>query len=547
MEPVMEPLESPFDIRDLFWRLRRYAWLIALPVIFCLCGAAIYCKFTPPTYSSQIVISVDGSGQQTAPAVDPLVEAVMERPNPRDRVTLVDSKIHSRAFLSTLVERLGMNRDPGVILRATEASRRWKGITPEDYAMRMCTTIIGSKISVMPGRAALIQISAVDTDPQAARQLADMIGQVLLEESRESTAERVQARGDFSSDQIAVYEDRVRKAEEALKDFQEARLRSGYSLGTITKDNLTSARNLQRSTEDAMEQISARIQSARNDWKTTQGDTPIPELKNGSVNEAINRLEDLETNYGLALLRQGPENRAEGDAMQARVAAARQSLFAEFGDVARSLPGGLGPEARAAAAGIAFDRAVLSSLVSRRDRIASEIEGYLKVAEGAPREELELQRLRQDVQSNSDFLATLRREATSSHLSEALASSSLGPKLEIVEPPLLPYEPIGPQKRKVFGIAALLGVLMGAGLVFAAERFVQVLRTLEQAETEYGHRVLGTIPRIEGWSPPGSFLQNNWAALAILLVLLATGLVFALHSRPQDRQTRASSALELPH
>jgi uncharacterized protein involved in exopolysaccharide biosynthesis len=411
--------------------------------------------------------------------------------------------------------------------------------------MRMSINRLAKKINVSPGRANLIQIQATDTDPEAARQLAELIGNVLIEESRQSALERVQARGEFSSDQIAVYEDRVRKAEEALRDFQESRLRKGFSLGVITTQNLAQARNLQNSTEDAMEQIGARIQTARKEWRTTLGEVPVPELKNSHSIEATEQLGDLETRYALSMLRTGTENRSESDALQARISAARQALFAEFDQLSQGLPATFSQEARAAASGIALDRAVLSSLASRRDRIASEIASYLKSVEGSPRDEMELQRLQQNVVTSRDFLASLRREATSSRINEALASSTLGPRLEVVEQPLLPLQPSAPQPRRIFGLALLVGPLIGAGLVFAVERLGGVLRTLEQAETEYGHRVLGTVPRIEGWARPGSYLENNWPAMAVLLVLLLTGLAFTINLAPRAHQPTTSQNLGL--
>jgi hypothetical protein len=142
-----------------------------------------------------------------------------------------------------------------------------------------------------------------------------------------------------------------------------------------------------------------------------------------------------------------------------------------------------------------------------------------------------------------EFLASLRREATSSRVTEALASSSLGPRLEIVEHPLLPLHPAEPQPGRVFLLATLIGPLLGVGAVFGGERLASVLRTLEQAEKEYGQKVLGTVPRIEGWSRPGSYLENNWPAMAVLVVLLLTGIVFAFDIAPRVQQTTTSQHL----
>lgn len=539
----MEPQHQAIDVRDLLWRLRRYGWLIALPIVASLCAAAVYYKYSTRVYTSSIVVSVDANSQPT-PALDPLVRAMMNRANPRERVSIVDSKIHSRAFLGILVEKLGMNTNPELIRQARVASQRWKEITPEEYAMRVAVTRLGRMISVSPGRESLIQITATTTDAESARRLAELIGEVLVEESRHSTLAGVQARGEFSSDQIAVYEERLQKAEDALRVFQESTLRKGFSLGIITTQNLATARGLQRSTDDAIEQLRARIQTARSEWQATMGNVAIPELKGPLIAELTDELGDLETNLALAMLR-GPESRDESNGLQARIAAARQALFAEFEHLAGVAPGRYSTEARAAMAGFALDRAVLRSMEDRQNRLTSEIESYLKSVEGTPRDDLELRRLSQEVETSRNFLTSLRQEATSSRVSEALASSSLGPRLDIIEHPLLPLFPSAPEPRKIFGMAVLLGPLIAAGIVFAGERLASVLRSLEQTEAEYGHRVIGTVPRIDGWSRPGSYLRNHWAALAVVLVLLLTGLAFAVNVTPPAEQATTSPILGL--
>jgi uncharacterized protein involved in exopolysaccharide biosynthesis len=108
---------------------------------------------------------------------------------------------------------------------------------------------------------------------------------------------------------------------------------------------------------------------------------------------------------------------------------------------------------------------VFRSLSDRNDRLTTEIGKYLKNVENSPRDELEFQRLKQDAATSRDFLNSLRSQATSSRMSEAMATSALGPQLTIIERPLLPLYPSWPNPIKIFGMAALLGPIIGAGLV----------------------------------------------------------------------------------
>jgi hypothetical protein len=146
---------------------------------------------------------------------------------------------------------------------------------------------------------------------------------------------------------------------------------------------------------------------------------------------------------------------------------------------------------------------------------------------------MELERLRSEVETNRQLLATLQKEVTSSNLSQALESSDLGVRIDVVEPAQIPLSPVYPDRMRILGGAFLLGPLIGIGLAFAVDRFGGVIRTVEDAEREIGHPVIGTVPRVEGWGRPGSYLRNHWAMLSIVLVLLLTGVFYAVHGAVQ--------------
>jgi NhaP-type Na+/H+ and K+/H+ antiporter len=116
----------------------------------------------------------------------------------------------------------------------------------------------------------------------------------------------------------------------------------------------------------------------------------------------------------------------------------------------------------------------------------------------------------------------------------------------IVEPPQLPLKPVWPDPVKIFLGAWVVGLFLSIGVVLGADRVGAVLRTVEQAEEELGAKVIGTIPRIEGWSRPGSFIQNHWPAVSIAVLVVLTVLVTGVyttvttlhHGSPTTGETR---------
>lgn len=525
----METTQQTLDLRDILWRARRYRWLLGLPPVFLICAASVYLAVTKPRYESNVTVAI-GDQAQVSPALESFVQANRDQDSPRDRMLLVDNKVHSRAFLETLVQRLGLAQDPEVVMDANEASRRFRGLTADEFAVRIASSKLAKLIRVTPVQGSFVRITCGGGTPESARQLASLIADVLIEQSKQAGLERVQARGEFSADQIAVAEDRLRKSEQALQDFQESQLARNLTGNPIRQDNIDLARGVMRSADQEIDQIRTRLESERQEWEqTTGGSQPSPDLSSARATQLESRLSDLEISYGAASLQGGDANR-DLPAIQANIGSARQELYTELESIASALPGDLSDAARGTAAGIALDRSVIRTLRAKKQRMQSYLNDFARGVESSPRQDLELARLKSDVESNRELLNTLRREATSSRLSEALETSELGLKLAVVEPPQLPLKPAAPDPFRILGGAFLLGPLFSAGIVLVGERVAAVIRTVEQAEAELGAKVVGTVPRIEGWSRPGSFMRNNWPALSIVLVILITGLFHTLHA-----------------
>ena len=524
------PGESAIDIRDLLFRARRYGWLLVLPLVACLCGASIYLKVADPVYESHVVVALaDRAG--VSDAIASLVRPDRSGETPATRAGLVNNKIHSRQFLEELSRRVGLLKDPDIVAQANAEARRYRGLTSGELALRIASVELAKRIRSVPVEGSFVRITVSDKAPEEARRTASLIADMLIEETKRSSLERVQARGEFSQDQITVYEERLRKSEEALQRYQESLLNRTISAPTIDASKMDDANRFVQDTNTEIEQIRARLDSEKNEWvETMGGDQPIPDLTGGRTRDLERRLNDLEGRHVLAVLRGegGPGETLES--LQGNIASVRQSLYNEYQSMADQQLGQVPEFARTAAAGIALDRTVLRTLRSKQQRVQAMVSEFTKGVQRAPREEMELARLEGEVETNRDLLNNLRREATSARLSEALETSELGLRLSVMEPPQLPIKPAAPDPKKIFGAAAMLGILLTSVVVLAGEKVAHVLRTVEQAEQEMGTRVLGTVPRIEGWSRPGTFLQNNWAGLSLVLVLVLTGAFYVVNA-----------------
>ena len=237
----MEQEPSFIDFREVLWKARRYKWLALFPFVLIVCAAWIYLMITTPLYESTVVVSVDDNAPVT-PALGNLVQQDRSEESRRQRAQRVDSRIHSRVFLESIVNRMGYAKDPEFMYKAAGAAHNWKGITTEEYAVRLAVLYLGRKIVVTPSADTRVRIAALDRDPRVARTLAGMIADELIAENKAKSIQKATERGEFSSDQIAIYEERLRKSEDALRNHQQAMIGNTLTSNPIRDDNFETAK-----------------------------------------------------------------------------------------------------------------------------------------------------------------------------------------------------------------------------------------------------------------------------------------------------------------
>ena len=520
-----------FDVRELLWKARRYMWIALVPVVLSACCGFLYLKIVSRVYESSVVITLDDPAQVSA-ALQPLVGSSRAPDQLAEKIARVRTRILNRTFLVGICDVLGFSRDARLRTAAAALARKHPELTVNDIAERMAVAILGKRISIAPVGNNYIRIGVKDPDPDVARRAASAIGDALIESTRRDALGRAAARGAFSEDQIAVASEKLRQSEDALRAYQESLISKGAVTGPVTGDNLGAVREMADAADKEVEQVRGRIQGDRVTWAERFGDgMPIPDLRNEQSTELESRLRELEASYGSATVRRRPGDAGgEATSILGQIGGVRQQLLDIYTGLAQDPAAGLTSVQSQLASGIALDRAVLRSLQARKDRLTSLVNGYLSAARSGPGETMHLDQLKTDVQVNRDLLATLQREATSSRLSEAYETSLMSVRIEIVESPVLPITPVWPDRTKVILVSLLVGPLLAVGLIAGLERVGMIIRTVEQAEREFGVKVIGTIPRIEGWPMPGSFYATHWAPLTIVGIILVTVLTMGILS-----------------
>src|SRR5205809_41599 len=322
----MEQEPSFIDFREVLWKARRYKWLALFPFVLIVCAAWIYLMITTPLYESTVVVSVDDNAPVT-PALGNLVQQDRSEESRRQRAQRVDSRIHSRVFLESIVNRMGYAKDPEFMYKAAGAAHNWKGITTEEYAVRLAVLYLGRKIVVTPSADTRVRIAALDRDPRVARTLAGMIADELIAENKAKSIQKATERGEFSSDQIAIYEERLRKSEDALRNHQQAMIGNTLTSNPIRDDNFETAKEQISDARNEMDQIRARLQTDLSAWEDAAAGIALDRAELRSLKNKEQRLMALTSDYSRRA-QSKPAQEIESERLRSEVETNRDLLLA---------------------------------------------------------------------------------------------------------------------------------------------------------------------------------------------------------------------------
>jgi uncharacterized protein involved in exopolysaccharide biosynthesis len=140
----------------------------------------------------------------------------------------------------------------------------------------------------------------------------------------------------------------------------------------------------------------------------------------------------------------------------------------------------------------------------------------------APLDELETQQ--ENIQKNLEAAST---KLAAARLGETLEKDQQSEKLEVIEQPTAPQEPIRPNRPKIAGIALFLALAAGGGLVFLLEFADKGIRRSSDIFGIVDSRLVIAIPYITTHAERGRQKSRTIVLIGVALVLVVGALVAA--------------------
>lgn len=509
---------------------RRKHWLL-LPALAAFAIALGGVRFLVPVYESGAVIRVQDRAE-LGREVARFMQADRRGTRDAEVKARLKADLTGSTFLDALVKDLGLDRDPAAIAAAQRQAARFPSMNAHQLVMRRLRHVMAGRISVTRVGPAMFRVAYADADPDACFAIADATIKLYIDLQKRATIEGLQEVSNFSSEQLAVYKERLSRSERALEMYQKNMARRAARANPVSAANMGTATSLLRDLDVTINNTKSTISRIRVRLVEILGSLPNGEalLNDHEVKRMENTLAARRENEIARELGTG----GNGDG----VAASQQSLQRRLSDVVRAKFPDMNSDYRPLVAEYFYQQVELSTLEQKRGTLDSYIRAFREQVTLAPEMNAELERLRQDVSKNRTLYDTFQKSRTSTQISEAVQSTALGEKITVVENAARPLAPVRPHRTKIILLALVLGMSVGAGALILTEYSDSSFRTVDDLEGEFDLRVVGTIPRIDErprWRPAGASRRAVVWSIALIVLVSAAVTGFYMYGKSTRR------------
>lgn len=492
--------EKQVNLRDIWQILLKRKWLLILPFFLVVAISYGGTYLMKPKYESKAVILTTRSN---------LVSGNLARVIPGDfgEVRKSDRQISremnetrglvtSGVNLAQVVNRLNLDEDPQTLQKAAEIQKNVRNVSAEDLIYRALIQDLRKRVKVDFVSENMIEIHAEHEDPIMARDIAQTLAEVYVDERLKSDLLAVRRNLEFSNTQAQIYKKELEEKEDALAEFKSNYQKSTIDRGLTTEDNL-------RDIESEMDRVKLVDKVEANDRLnflekelTAKGIDPA-DLKSPAELDVRKRiLMDRTTN--LSDLMEKYTWRDPKVNMQRRmVDASLDTIKSVVDSISRIQYAGQIQKNIDLISEYIFTKIELDYYIHKEKRLQASKENIKNSFARGPNAEITLATLEKDVERAKQWYDNFLENYTGSQLAMEVYREEAENRYKIIEPAFVPVAPYWPNRIKITLMGIALGLLIGAGAVILAEVTDNSIKKIETIEDLLGIKVMGTIPRIE--------------------------------------------------
>lgn len=467
------------------WRFRWLAILVAF--VLCISGWIIV-SMLPNTYQAKARIYLD-----TQSMLGPLLKGLA-----------IENDIR-QVEIAEMTRRTLLRR-PNLEKVARETDKDLQAKTPQD--LERVLQRLADSIDIKGGRRdSIFVITCVDKNPRVAKKVVETLLSIFVESTLSSMRRDSGRTESFLDDQILEYRARLEAAENRLKEFKRKNVglmpteAGGYFARLQSeKDQLAHARLELREAKKKRDALDGQLANAG----------PSPEiaralsLKSSAVTSGddsiLKRIGKLETQLDSLRLKY-TDSHPDVLFLENSIADLRKRLSSPDVGLSRSDAGAesqmLSRAYQELKVSASEAEAEVSALRVRVQEYEKRVEDLNEKMAVIPDVEADLTRLTRDYDINKANYESLVARRESAAISRDAEQSVDSVQFRIIDPPIAPALPTGPNRPLLITLVFLLGLGAGAGLAWFKSQLQGTITTIRELGTFTGGEVLGFVSTVD--------------------------------------------------
>jgi polysaccharide chain length determinant protein (PEP-CTERM system associated) len=450
----------------------KYRWYaVAISWLVAVVGWAVVYRL-PNDYQASARVYVD-----TQSILKPLMSGMTTTPNVEQQVMFMRRTLISRPNVERVLRMVDQD------IKAKDSKEHEKQVDELMAAIKVTGT----------ERDDIYTISYNNENPKLGKDVVQSLLTIFVEGSFGGKKQDSEKAVQFIDDQIKMYEERLAAGENALKDFKIRHMgllpRQGtdYSsnLGDLS-DKLNQARLELLEAEQARNAIKRQI--AGEDM------APVLEQQTISNPEIDGRIATLEKQLD-GLRMQYTEEHPDIVAAKRLIASLQQRKKEEAKKLARSSDPGANysPMLQQMNVALSVEEARVAALKARVGEYAARLGRLRSQSTQAPEVEAQLTQLNRDYAINKENYEKLVQRREAAKLSGDLSSATDMMSFRVIDPPVVPQTPVGPNRVRFYSIVFASALLAGLGGAFLMSQIRPTFLSQHSLREVTGLPILGSI------------------------------------------------------
>jgi uncharacterized protein involved in exopolysaccharide biosynthesis len=489
------------NARDIWLMIKRRKWLLIIPWVLTSVVVVVGSRFLTPVYQASTIILLDREVRLSSElqGLMGLTRTYRTEEAQMEELRAYRNEITSSLFLFQLSDRLKLDANLEIQKQVQAMLQTNQGLTADQAKVYVLQRKIGEGIFVRNAGANQIQIVVESPSPTEARDVANTLGELFVAERLKQDVTSVRSSQNFSDIQLEKYEKLLQEKITEKTNFEKGLLRNRLDTAVVSETN----RNQIQSEIDQTQQDIADNQSDErallSQLNTGNNQTSIANLvlKDSKLNQQSKEALKAQLRSIGDLL----QKYAWNDPQTLTYRLKQNSLLSSIEGESKRLVGEQFPlvssETKGQLTRLFTVRANLDFFVAKVNYLKTSLDEIKDRIGRMPEYQATMDRLGREIASATELRDKFKKQQEGSNISQALLQDMSSTKYRIVEPAMLPLDPVRPSRIKISLMGVLLGLVVGCMAAVLVEFSDASFKKPQELEDALGLPILGVIPKIE--------------------------------------------------